>query len=256
MIYYEPQRANPTGGIYQQENVDLQFSPHLHDSFELICVRQGELNVSVDNRIHTVLEGQAILIFPNQIHVTLPSDGNRTYLCIFQNSLVGEFYCVAGNSEVDSPVFDFDAADLVERITAAEGARYRLKACLYEVVYRFDRQCGVYRARAGRQMDILGKILFFISTHYTEHISMQSVADTLGYDHHYLSTVFRKYLHTTFHAVLNEYRISQAKRLLVTGNRTVADVAYECGYNSLVSFNRNFKNIAGMTPSEFRMRST
>lgn len=255
MIYYEANRANPTGGIYQQENTDLQFSPHLHDSFELICVRRGALSVSVDNRSHTVGAGQAILIFPNQIHVSLPSDGNRTYLCIFQNSLVGEFYQMVRNVEAESPVFDLDADELIRRLAASEGSRYRLKACLYDTVERFESQCGAYRLRAGRQTDLLGKILVLISTHYNEHISMQSVAAALGYDHHYLSAVFHKYLHTTFHTVMNDYRISQAKRLLVAGGRTIADVAYECGYDSLVSFNRNFKRIVGVPPSEFRKRS-
>ena len=91
MILYESERADPSGGIYHQRNEGLYFIPHLHDSFEFIYVYEGELHVSVDEIPHTVDSGHAILIFPNQIHSITKATSSKTYLCIFQNSLVGEF---------------------------------------------------------------------------------------------------------------------------------------------------------------------
>ena len=68
MIYYEPHRTNPSDGIYYQEDVSLRFCQHLHDSFELIYLRDGKLEVTVDKRSFSLSRGEAILIFPNQIH--------------------------------------------------------------------------------------------------------------------------------------------------------------------------------------------
>ena len=62
-----------------------------------------------------------------------------------------------------------------------------------------------------------------------------------------------KNLNTTFRALLNDYRIGKAKYLLDSGTDSIANIAYECGYDSLVSFNRNFKKLTGLTPSQYRI---
>ena len=80
MIYYEQNRADPDGGIYHQRNTNLRFYQHLHDSFELICVREGELRVSVDGCPHRIGAGEAILILPNQIHEGYTERQSVSYL--------------------------------------------------------------------------------------------------------------------------------------------------------------------------------
>ncbi|MBR6726869.1 MAG: helix-turn-helix transcriptional regulator, partial [Clostridia bacterium] len=83
-------------------------------------------------------------------------------------------------------------------------------------------------------------------------ITMQDVARAIGYDHHYLSNLVQKGLGTTFRTLLNEYRISHAQYLLISGQDTVVSIADACGYDSLCSFNRNFKEITGTTPTAYR----
>ena len=253
MIRYEPHRANPSGGIYHQWNVNLTFSPHLHDSFELIYVRSGILHAVVDQRAFSVHAGEMILIFPNQIHAVLPGDKNETYLCIFQNSLVGEFYRQVKDCEAENPVFAPPEGWNAEDFSSCALSRYMLKARLYEIAGCFHGSCGGYRERKGKAREVLGEILLCIAGRFSEPITMRSIADELGYDHHYLSNLLQKNLNTTFRALLNDYRIGKAKYLLDSGTDSIANIAYECGYDSLVSFNRNFKKLTGLTPSQYRI---
>lgn len=81
---------------------------------------------------------------------------------------------------------------------------------------------------------------------------MRDISYEMGYDHHYLSNVLQNALHTTFRTILNEYRVSHARHLILTSEKTISDIAFECGYESLCSFNRNFKSIVGVTPSQYR----
>lgn len=254
MIYYEANRANPQNGIYYQKNADLSFYPHLHDSFEVIFVCEGELLLWVDSVSYVVRAGQAILIFPNQIHETKTICSNQTHLYIFENNLVSEFYLLIKNKAARSPIFEIDAKSIIEQMAVAKNSRYQLKAILYNIIDKFDKDSGGYYLRNNSQTDLPGKILVYIAEHCTKNISMKDIADYLGYDHHYLSNVFQKHLHTTFRTVLNEYRVSIAKQLLISNFKNICDIAYECGYESIVSFNRNFKRVVGLTPSEFRKR--
>jgi AraC-like DNA-binding protein len=252
MIYYEPERANPTNGIYHQRNKNLGYSRHLHDSFEWMYVYEGAVQIHVDDRSFTVEAGQGILIFPNQIHSARTPTHSRTYLCVFQNSLVGEFSRTAKVTAAQNPVFSVPDSSLIERLETADSSRYLLKSCLYEMIDLFERTHGKYLPRSNKPVEHIGKILTFIAKHYAEPITMQDAAREIGYDYHYLSNLLQKSLRTTFRTLLNEYRISHAQYLLLTGSGTVASVASECGYDSLCSFNRNFKAITGKTPTEYR----
>lgn len=254
MIYYEMDRSNPKGGIYYQSNQNLKFRQHLHDSFEWIFVFEGEIDVTVDTRCFTVGAGNAILIFPNQIHQANTRTQSRTSLFVFENSLIGEFARIAKKSAVENPVFPIDGAALFARMQAAGTSRYFLKAYLYEMVATFEENCGAYSERKGKPAEHIGQVLTFIAEHYAESISMQDAAKEIGYDYHYLSNLLQKGMHTTFRTLLNEYRVSYAKYLLLTSQHSISQIAGECGYESLCSFNRNFKEQSGITPTAYRER--
>ena len=252
MILYESERADPSGGIYHQRNIGLYFVPHLHDSFEFIYVYEGELNISIDETPYVVGAGQSILVFPGQIHSIIKPSYSKTYLCIFQNSLVGEFSRIAKESFVESPVFFLEDSSIIEKLTAPDISRYLLKSHLYGIIHSFNINCGKYLPRQKRSSELVGKILVFINENYSKDISIQDVANDIGYDYHYLSNLLKKHLNTTFRAVLNEYRISHAKYLLTSSNNSVSEISRECGYDSICSFNRNFRQLTGTTPSEYR----
>ena len=256
MIYYELNRSNPHGGVYYQSNRNLRFRQHLHDSFEWIFVNEGEVEVTVDGQCFSVGAGQAILIFPNQIHQADTRTASQTRLFVFENSLIGEFARIAKGSVVDHPVFFVDGEALFCNMQAAGESRYLLKSYLYRMIDDFSRSCGAYRKRMNKPAEHIGQVLTFISEHYAEPISMQDAARSIGYDHHYLSNLLQKGMHTTFRSLLNEYRISYAKYLLLTSQSTISQIAGECGYESLCSFNRNFKEQSGITPTAYRERAT
>ena len=49
-----------------------------------------------------------------------------------------------------------------------------------------------------------------------------------------------------------EVRIGAACRLLIEEEKNIAEVAYECGYNTISHFNQQFKQVTGKTPMEYR----
>jgi AraC-like DNA-binding protein len=63
---------------------------------------------------------------------------------------------------------------------------------------------------------------------------------------------FKTHYRITFVEYLNIVRIGHACKLLGDKNKTIVGVAYECGFNNLANFNRQFKKIKQLTPSEYR----
>ena len=252
MIVFESDRDRSDGELYYNRHItDLKSRLHLHNSFELVCVEQGTLTLVLGERRYEVNAGQGVLIFPNQVHGYEGTAPSRSYVGVFSASLVGEFAKKTQKTQPVSPLFDISGLALGARLSSGAKNRYLLKSVLYEMLYRFE-QTAVYTPRTARGTELLGSILAFLAEHYKEPITMQTVARELGYDHRYLTNLVQGGLHTTFRKLLNEYRIENAKHLLQSTAAPVEQIAGECGYEALCSFNRNFKEITGTTPSCFR----
>ena len=70
-----------------------------------------------------------------------------------------------------------------------------------------------------------------------------------------ISWVLNQRLQKSFNEFVNQYRVEAIKTKLqqeTANNLTIAGVAMECGFNSQATFQRTFKDLTGMSPSEFR----
>ncbi|WP_431124936.1 AraC family transcriptional regulator [Flagellimonas flava] len=91
----------------------------------------------------------------------------------------------------------------------------------------------------------------FVDKNYQRKIETAEVAELCNLGKEAFCRYFKKSTGNTFTNFLNQYRISQAKRLLLIG-KNVSETCYECGFESLSYFNRTFKKISGENPSDFK----
>ncbi|MBQ4913175.1 helix-turn-helix domain-containing protein [Maribacter sp. MMG018] len=102
-----------------------------------------------------------------------------------------------------------------------------------------------------KEQERIRKIYAFIDEHYQEKIALEEVSEICNLTKPAFCRYFKKATGNTFVSFLNQYRISQAKRLLLMG-KNVSETAFECGFESLSYFNRSFKKITGENPSVFK----
>ena len=91
----------------------------------------------------------------------------------------------------------------------------------------------------------------FLEEHYKEDISLQDVADVLGYSDVYFCKIFKQSFGKSFIVYLNEMRISKAKEALANPFINIKNVSTEAGYREQNYFARVFKRMTGMTPTEY-----
>ncbi|MEX0313201.1 MAG: AraC family transcriptional regulator [Allomuricauda sp.] len=102
-----------------------------------------------------------------------------------------------------------------------------------------------------KEQDRLRGIHEFVDRNYQRKIAVDEVAQLCNLGKEAFCRYFKKTTGNTFTAFLNQYRISQAKRLLLIG-KNVSETCYECGFESLSYFNRTFKKVSGENPSDFK----
>lgn len=99
----------------------------------------------------------------------------------------------------------------------------------------------------------ISKAIAYIKQHYTDNISLQSVASYVGLSVSYLSNLFKKELHISFIDYLNRYRIERAKELLAGTSLKSYDIAVEVGFSpEYTYFSKVFKKVTGLNPNEYR----
>lgn len=85
-------------------------------------------------------------------------------------------------------------------------------------------------------------------------LTLATLAKTLDVHPNHLSQVINTYEGKNFYDYINFHRVEEFKRLAPRPdniNYTLLSLAYECGFNSKTSFNRNFKKVTGVSPSEY-----
>lgn len=85
-------------------------------------------------------------------------------------------------------------------------------------------------------------------------LSLQGLADDLTLSRHQLSALFNQQHHKNFYEFVNSYRVEEVKRLMQqpeNQNIKLMSLAYDAGFNSKSSFNRIFKQMTEMTPSQY-----
>ncbi len=86
-----------------------------------------------------------------------------------------------------------------------------------------------------------------------ESITLKNTADELGLSVHQLSEIINKKLGKNFNSYINDYRINEAKEMLINEpDRSIISIGTAVGFNAVSSFTTVFTRIVGCSPREYR----
>jgi AraC-like DNA-binding protein len=253
-VLYEAKNSFDTDLCKIETGVDFSFPKHLHSSFEFITATEGELVVSVDNEDYLLKSGDALLIFPHQVHSLKSCVHSRHFLCIFSPKLVSAYSGIYTSKLPISNLFTPTQSVMSTMLglgETSEVGKLKLKGALYSVCADFDAVAS-YKDHNMNAPDLLEKIFAFVETEYGKDCSLDALSAATSYHYVYLSRYFKKCIGMSFTEYVNVYRINEACYLLRNGTQSIIEIAMACGFDSLRSFNRNFKKIMLTTPAQYR----
>lgn len=109
--------------------------------------------------------------------------------------------------------------------------------------------------RAKEIKDELEKVMQLERPFVNPELTMQGLADQLSVRPHHLSRVINQEFNSSFTEYINSFRLEEATKRLMNpkyGHLKISALAYECGFNSVPTFNSLFKKVHKVTPSQFR----
>ncbi|MCI8831490.1 MAG: AraC family transcriptional regulator [Lachnospiraceae bacterium] len=106
--------------------------------------------------------------------------------------------------------------------------------------------------KIGNGVTVAYNVMNYLNHHFAEDISVNSIAAALFLNRDYISHVFKDETGYSVMAYVISLRINRAKLLLAETDRSITDIAMECGYTDFTYFSKQFKKHTNMSPSKFR----
>ncbi|MEO9892649.1 AraC family transcriptional regulator [Aurantibacter sp.] len=99
----------------------------------------------------------------------------------------------------------------------------------------------------------IGLVFDFVMNNFQDDISLNDVASLIHLTPNAFCRFFKQHTNKTFFEFLIELRIEHSCQLAVRPeNYSIADIAEMSGFSSISNFNRKFKKLKGITPSDYR----
>lgn len=267
--FYETRQYESHVKIWHRVYRNLAFVPHWHTEIEMIYIREGALEVTLESESVRATKGDLIIVESGEIHYSnIGENTNVLEFIIFDPAIINSIFkgfnlktaLLTKNTLKKSQLTKHLLALLCtinhevkyknkyyDEIIAAELRKFCLLLKRNAAYLINDNQPKSQRDR----IDEFQSFLDYLEQNYSEDISLSDGAKYLNLNTSYFSTLFKDYTGSTFVRYLNALRVEKALEAIQKNEQSIIEIAYDCGYNNIRSFNRVFKEFTGIAPSQF-----
>ena len=261
--------------LYAEEIVFL----HWHDCFEFALCLEGNAVFDIAGQgVQAVKPGDIYFISPGRLHYSrsIVSPGSQ-WLWVYCNFplLLTPYFPSTDWSFLDRmshcgyAKLMTDELEIGDLLQALHHNRHDLDECrafclllIKRMKRRFERDCAAglpELASLDRNCQSAGserirKALQLIVRKFSQKLTVGEMARTCGMSVNNFRRVFTSITGVAPLLYLNQYRCAMAKAYLLDQQHSITDIAWDCGYPTISSFNRQFLALVGMSPSDFRKK--
>lgn len=250
--------------IFREDGLD--FLPHLHAQLELLYVEEGEIEITVNGCTHLMKRGGLCVLFPNSVHSyhTPPQERMNCIIVILNLALVGDFintllkfhpknpFINRENLHKDVPYAIDTLCEEYTHVGNQPVCTPICKAYIQIIISRLLQQVELVTNTDVNYFDIIFDIINYINENYMQPISLNDMSRALGVGKYHLSRVFSDKMNVSFSDYINGIRVSWARNMLLNTNKNITQIAYDCGFQSIRTFNRAFSKVYFVSPRDFR----
>jgi len=225
---------------------------HIHEYCELLYCQSGTAEATVNGKKIQVPQKHLIWLPPNCIH-QYRCEGTRVVCAVFSHDYIPLYFAQVGQARSTVvPVCFFDMEQVLMGFpTLDRGEKLLISGYLNLICARVLQQTELEQTETQDSV-LYQKVISYLAEHFREEITLEAVSNHFGYNAKYLSHCLHTLTGVHFTKLLALYRIEYAKKLLTDQHTDIGRIAMDCGFTAVNTFNRNFKAITGMTPSEYK----
>lgn len=265
---------------YFEYRNDFHFAGERHNFWEFQCVDKGEAEVCTDDGSHILNRGQVIFHKPNEFHsltatgknapniVVVSFECNSPCMEFFENktlkisdaerNLIGMLIAEARRC-ISTPLDDPYLEKMEKRSDSLFGSQQLIRIYLEQILISMIRRHTIPQLSLPIEKYVnlqhnsatYNKIIFYLEEHIREYVSIENICHDNLIGRSQLQKLFREQHHCGVIEFFSRMKIEFAKQLIRENQMNFTQISDFLGYSSIHYFSRQFKKIAGMTPSEY-----
>jgi len=228
------------------------------DSFLLIYMLGGELEVTVDGRTEIASEGAIVFLNCYKPHAYraltdvhfyyfhFDGCGSEHYFNLFVETYGWTIARLDDDLKTRVKIYFEDLIHIAQSPIRNEHlASLKIHAVLSTLATS-------EMAMSDSSRETVQKAVVYVEQHMAKELPVADIANHVSMDAGYFSKIFKNHMNSTPHQYLNNRRIEYAKELLWTTALPIESISQNCGFENATSFYRAFKRVTGYTPGRFR----
>ncbi|AUP81677.1 AraC family transcriptional regulator [Flavivirga eckloniae] len=259
--------------IYENERFDAPW--HFHPEFELTYIEKGKGIRYVGNNIQKFEEGDFVLIGTNLPHCWKNTETNvgdvKSIIFQWDENLLGADWILKSEFSEIKNLLKRASKGIKFPYNIAQRYPERLKSILKQSPFKkmisflefleelsqikeFELLCSpnftpILNRKATNRIET---VYHFVRHNYDKKIKLSDVSSLVSMSDEAFCRFFKKSFNKSFFTFINEYRINLACKMLSETNKQVSQIAYECGYESLPFFYKQFQKFMNCSPLIFK----
>ena len=277
--YRLPQELDKSFIVFEEKGTFFPYPWHFHPEYELVLVIHSTGRRMVGDHIGYFDEGDLVFMAPELPHVWINDEKYlngqvkspaKAIVIQFVEQFLGEYFLNIPEIEVLKKKLKLARRGIVIKGRTREKISRLMKDMLEQnglqrlasLFTIFDILSGStelellaspnYEIHSGAGSDRFNVITEYIMNNFTKDITLPEIAGVVNMGVTAFCNFFKQHHKVTFVEYLNKVKIGYACKLLGEKDESIVDIAYLSGYNTLANFNRQFRKLKNMTPSEYR----
>lgn len=240
---------------------------HYHDCHQLLFIVKGSAEIRINNTV-SVADAGHLAVFSrfetHAVHVLTPEyerfvlrinpaagNGNRLYSLLFNRP---DGFCNVIDTKEEAPVFHQLFADLVAEQHAYRRLTADLQQALVHTLLIRLYRCMPLSFLAEDRFDVVFSLQQRFENDLHSTYVLADLAREYGMSASSLSHRFKEITGTSVMGYLQSCRLAAAKALLAQSTLGIGEIVERCGFSDNSNFSRTFKQLVGVSPSQFRKR--
>ncbi|MDT0645097.1 AraC family transcriptional regulator [Zunongwangia sp. F260] len=261
--------------VFDRVKDDFDFPIHFHPEFELNFIANGKgVRRIVGDSMEEIEEIELVLVGPNLQHGwelhNCKSKAIHEVTIHFHNDLldskllsrrimkpIKDMFERSAHGILFSAKISEEIKPKIQRLSKIDSIDYFLEfiSVLHDLANsRKQRLLSTYISenKNFENSEKIKTIYEFVQENYQNKISLEEMSQLVNMSQVSFNRFIKKRTGKTFIEYVNDTRIGYAARWLIEKDMSIAEIAFNCGFNNIANFNRVFKKTKSCTPSQYR----
>ncbi len=254
-----------------QEVILEDLGPHRHDEEELIIITSGSLEHYIDFQYEVVTAPSVCYVPMGKLHKLMPRVGLEGWVITYKNEFIPDSELSFYSKFATSSAIPLTGGTCMNRFSTLcelingefshpqcdmATINHLLKALITMILAERKTNLPNEASIKNNQQNTFNAFLRILEENFRRPEGVQFYADKLNMSTRNLNLICKNNFDKSVSEIIETRKLIEAKQLLLNTDKTVSEIGYELGYNEKSYFTRVFRQKMGVTPTDFRDKTT